>query len=320
MPTLAGMATTYDLPNYAGDLLLASPTDTPFLRAIGGLSLDRDDQERLIVTSTEFGWQTEDLDAPSQPNILEGADPSISERTRANLSNVVQIFQYGVQVSYTKLAAYNQLATNGNGQSNPVQNELDHQIGLKLMVGARDINHTFINGAYNKPANNATARRTRGILAAITTNVIANGTAADLTEDMVLTLLQNVWTARGIYGAFEPTLMVGAAQKRRLSKIFITDKGYSERSRTVGGVNVQEIETDFGRINIMLERAMPADQVAFVHLGVCEPKFLLIPGKGFFFVEPLAKTGAYEKYQLYGEIGLAYGDEGVHGKITGLTV
>ena len=78
------------------------------------------------------------------------------------------------------------------------------------------------------------------------------------------------------------------------------------------------IETDFGPIGIMLERAMPANALAFAHLRLCKPKFLVIPGKGFMFVEPLAKTGSSEKYQLYGEVGLEYGDEVCHAKITGL--
>jgi hypothetical protein len=139
-----------------------------------------------------------------------------------------------------------------------------------------------------------------------------------LTEDALMGVLQNVYTARGINAAFEPTLIVGAAQKRALSKIFITDKGFQEQSRNVGGVNVQRIESDFGPMNVMLDRDVPADTVAFCHLGMCMPKFLLIPEKGFLFVEPLAKTGSYESYQLYGEVGLQYGDQAAHAKLTGL--
>jgi hypothetical protein len=43
-----------------------------------------------------------------------------------------------------------------------------------------------------------------------------------------------------------------------------------------------------------------------------------VPGRGHFFVEPLAKTGAQEKVQLYGEIGLAYGAERHHGVLKNL--
>jgi hypothetical protein len=64
---------------------------------------------------------------------------------------------------------------------------------------------------------------------------------------------------------------------------------------------------------------MPANTVSVVSLEQCAPVFLRIPGKGFLFVEPLSKTGANDAFQIYGEIGLRYGNERAHGKITGLT-
>jgi len=52
----------------------------------------------------------------------------------------------------------------------------------------------------------------------------------------------------------------------------------------------------------------------------CAPVFLPVPGKGFLFYEELAKSGASEKGQIYGQIGLDHGPEIYHGKLTGLTV
>ena len=40
--------------------------------------------------------------------------------------------------------------------------------------------------------------------------------------------------------------------------------------------------------------------------------------RGNFFLEPLAKTGAGQKYQLFGQIGLDHGPEWYHGKFTGI--
>lgn len=393
MPNFSGMATTYDLPNYGGELFLVTPTDTPLLTAMGGL---QQRGEELVINSTEWTWQTEDLGAAAQPAVLEGANASFTERTRSNFSNVVQIFQYGVSVSYTKLAANAQLAAI-SADTNPVVNELDHQIQLKLKTAARDINYTFINGVYQKPVDNTTARKTRGLLAAITTqsvsglatavaftgaaatdlitstahglaagdqivltggslptglvaattyfvrDVSANtfklaatsgGAAIDITVDgsgsyqkcqalsktMIDLLLDGVYQQRGVHGELEPTLVVNSTQKRQLSKIYVTDANFQEMSREVGGVNLQQIETDFGRINIMMDRAVPSDKLLFTHLGMLKPKFLLIPSKGFLFVEELSKSGASEQYQLYGEIGLEYGDEAMHGKISNLAV
>lgn len=110
--------------------------------------------------------------------------------------------------------------------------------------------------------------------------------------------------------------LVGPLQKRRLTKALVTDKGYVEQTRNVGGVNLQTIETDFGQLSILMDVAMPADTLAFVSLEDCAPVLLEIPGKGFLFVEPLAKVGSSERAQIYGEIGLKYGNQRKHAKIT----
>lgn len=63
---------------------------------------------------------------------------------------------------------------------------------------------------------------------------------------------------------------------------------------------------------------VPADTVALISLGVCRPVFVPVPGKGNLFFEELAKTGAADKAQIYGQMGLDYANEKLHGKITGL--
>lgn len=384
MPTVSGLGTTYNLPNYTGEILRVTPSDTPFLSAIGGLN-----EQGEVVASVDFEGQTQDLGEPSQPSAAEGADaPTASERTRGKWDNVTQIFQYAYAVSYTTQAARQQFAGLNIGRANPVTDELAYQAELKLAEAGRDVNWTFLNGVYNKPVDNTTNRKTRGLFSAISTNLAnataspKNGTAVastdvitsnghgwadgtvvgvasstagglpngvyyvrdsatntfklaktsggtavditadgtivantltDMTETMVLDLVQAIWDVNGISTELEPTFLTGAALKRKLSKIFITDKNYQETSRNVGGINVTRIETDFGPINIMLERAVPKHYLGFAHLGICKPAYLPIPGKGYLFSEPLAKTGASEKHQLYGEIGFWHGPEQAHG-------
>ncbi|WP_327703632.1 DUF5309 domain-containing protein [Streptomyces decoyicus] len=323
MSGITALGTTYNLPNYTGVLHQLTPSDTPFFSAIGGLTGGGQ------TSSIEFEWQTFDLRSAGQNTALEGADaPSDAERVRANVSNIVQIHQETVGVSYTKLAAVQAKSGINNADSNPVLNELDWQVEQMLKQMVRDVEFSFIQGTYQKPADNTTARKTRGLLAAISTNVIAapdgdTGTAGTqasvLSEDLVLDLLQMVWDNGGIQESDTATLLVNSFQKRMLSKIFITDKNYQESTRNVGGVRVQTIETDFGTLNIMLDRHMPAGQLAVVSLEQCMPVFQEIPGKGHFFAEPLANTGAKERVMLYGEVGLAYGNEKAHGKLTNLT-
>lgn len=141
---------------------------------------------------------------------------------------------------------------------------------------------------------------------------------AALTEAKVLDHLQTVWELGGIREQEGATLVANAWIKRMLTKIFVTDKGYAEVTRNVGGVSVQTIETDFGRLNIMLHPRMPKHKLLVASLEQCAPVFLNIPGKGFLFVEPLAKVGASERAQLYGEVGLKYGNPNAHGVIENL--
>ena len=49
----------------------------------------------------------------------------------------------------------------------------------------------------------------------------------------------------------------------------------------------EEVETDFGKLNIMVDRQMPSDTVVFASLEDIAPVMLEVPDKGFLFVEPL---------------------------------
>lgn len=399
MPGITGQGTTFNMPNFVGELFSVTPTDTPFLSAIGGLT------GGIVADATLFPWQGYDLrDADDNRQRTEGANaPTAEHRTRFNVNNVVEIHQEALEVSYTKLAATGQFNSTGSTHpgsvgvsgSNPVLNELNWQTTQALTQVARDVEKSFITGQFANPADNNTPRKTRGILQATASNVsdqgtlvgagssaiaingtitenahglavgdmvvpratvdgavgvltvehvyyvvaqtantfelgasaggatitfAATGTAdfyepAVMTEAMLLDLMQTVWENGGIMVSDTATLMLNATLKRAATKIFVTDKNYQEQSRTVGGVHVTTIETDFGILNLMLNRHMPSGALQVVSLEECAPAFLPIPDKGFMFVEPLAKVGAAERSQIYGEVGLKYGNERKHGKV-----
>ncbi|MFJ5143304.1 DUF5309 family protein [Streptomyces sp. NPDC088707] len=397
--SITGMGTTFNLPNYTGELFALTPTETPLLSAIGGLTGGG------MTTATEFEWETYDLRDPAQRTRTEGADaPTAESRVRGNVKNVVQIHQEAVSVSYTKQAAIGQVASpqsapfNHGGGSNPVTNELDWQVTQALKQMALDVNWSFINGQHANPTSNATARQTRGLLSAITTNRIAKGVtttgATSATDTITATghglvdgdkivftatgaatgivagriyfvdavdantfkvstsaggaaitlgtatgiaytnpwetaltpahvgdLLQLAYDNGGISEQETATFIVNSAQKRALSNAFAEAYGkFTETSRTVGGVAVDTIVTDFGTLSVMMDRHMPQDVLTVASLEQLMPVFLNIPGKGVFFEEELAKTGASDKVQLYGEVGLKYGSEKAHAVMTGLKV
>lgn len=312
MGTVSGQGTTFNLPNYTGELFSVTPSDTPFLSAIGGLTGGKQ------TTSTEFEWETEDLESTSANNSkVEGATaPTASGVSRSNVSNVVEIHQEAIEVSYTKQAATGLHSGINNEAANPVRDELAHQVTLKLKKMAVDVEKSFLSGTYQKPANNSTARQTRGVLTAITTNVFANaGTGRALTKAIVDSALANMF-ANGAPLDENTVFMVGASQKVNLSNVYsATGLNVPTSTRNIGGVAIDTIMTDFGTFGVMLDRYMPTSKIAVVNLGVCAPVFLNVPNKGHLFVEPLAKTGASDKYQIYGEVGLEYGPESYHGII-----
>ena len=306
MAAVSGMGDSYDLPNYVGELFNITPNDTPFLSMMGGMTGGKS------VTSKQFTWQTVDNAAAAQTAVVEGADPTYEERSRSEVVNVTQIMQYGVNVSYTKQAATGNLSGQAIIGNQPVQDELAFQLDMKIKRAARDIEFTCMQGTYVADTDVSTARKTRGLGAALTTNKINAGGDALAQADIDACL-----KSMADNGApFEqPVIFANAFNKQKLSGIYSSALSLAPRDRNIGGVNITSIETDFGEIGIVYERHIPASQVFIVDMAFVKPVFLDIPGKGHFFVEPLAQSGAAYKYQLYGEFGLEYGPEQFHGNI-----
>lgn len=307
MGAVSGMGDTFDLPNYVGELFKITPADTPFLSMIGGLTGGRSTNTR------QFTWQTVDNASAAQPAISESdaaTAPTAAERSRSEVVNALQIHHYALDISYRKLGATNNI----NGESilgtQPVQNELDFQEMLLLERAARDVEYSFLQGAYQAASNVTTAGKTRGLKNAITTNTVAAGSAA-LDRDMVQEVLREMAASGAPFR--NVVVFANAFNKQRLTDIY----AYAPDSRNVGGVNIKMVETDFGEFGVAFDRHMPTDEVYFVEVSVCAPHFLAVPGKGHVFFEPLSKTGASEKEQLYFDIGLEYGPELWHGSITG---
>lgn len=318
MGAVSGQGTTFNLPNYHGELFVVTPTETPFLSAIGGLN------GAVPTRSKVFEWQVVDRRDSSANNVaLEGATaPTGVARSRSNVVNVVEIHHSAVEVSYTRQAATSEYAGANLGlDDNPISDELAYQITAELESMAVDIEKSFLLGTFQNPADNSTARQTRGILSAITTNVNANGgTPRALSKAIIDATLTTMFSNGAKLPQASTVFMCGPAQKVALSNLYSSATlNQPTMTRTIGGVAIDTLVTDFGTFGVMLNRHMPADQIAIVDLSVCRARFLEIPGKGLLFAEQLARTGASEKWQLYGEIGLEYGPETYHGLIDDLS-
>ena len=165
MSGITAVGSTFNEPNYHGELIALTPTDTPLLSAAGGVG------GAGQVTDTTIEWQTYDLRDPEIAPALEGADaPASNARVRANVDNRVQIFHKTVGTTYTKQGAVNQYASAVNGAPNPVTNEHSWQVMQELKQIARDVNYSFWNAVRHDPTDNTTARQMAGLLSVMTSN------------------------------------------------------------------------------------------------------------------------------------------------------
>lgn len=323
MATVSGTGTTYTLPNYHGELFTVALTQTPFLAAIGNINGAK------AVRSKDWEWQTVGRRTSTANNgVLEGQPaPAATNQSRANVSNITEIHQSKVSVSYSKLAATSQYSGVNVGPEwdDMFADELQFQIDAELQSMAVDIEMSFLNGTLNRPTANASTstdvRKTQGILGAITSNVsAAGGTNRALTPAIINGLLKNMRAAGAPLTQDHTVFLCGSDQLLNITNVYAAQASLSQPTmdRNVGGMNINTIVTPFGTFGVMEDVWMPARQIAIVDLSVCWPVFTEVPGKGVLFTEPLAKTGASEDYQLYGEIGLEYGPQAYHGLIKDL--
>lgn len=309
------LATSFGVLNYSGMLFNKGNTRTPLSSIIGGRAKTTNHVE--FVTGQEY---TAGGDG-SQPEISETASltaPDASVVTREQKTNVTQIFMEAVGISYAKQSNMGTLSGLNvvQQQENPV-NELDFQIAAKIQKVNRDIEYTFINGVYNKATSDATANKTRGLIPAITTNVTAM-------KSKPLGLWDIAGMVKKIYGANAPTdglvLWCDAITLFQINADAVQN-GLTvvPAAREINGISLSSVVTPIGVVYLYLGECLPAGTALLLNLNVLAPVYQPVPGKGNFFLEPLAKTGAGEKYQLFGQIGLDHGPEWYHGKFTGIS-
>ena len=165
MANQKGTGTTWNLPNYAGDLFTADAVNTPIFSAIGGMTGGVQTDNFEFPTDSQYS-----LPVAAQPAITETASltaPQAEEIVRSQNTNVTQIFHEKVSISYVKESNRGRMSgLNTAGQQNNVQStEKDWQIARKLEKIARDIEYTIINGVYAKATSADVASKTRGLLA-----------------------------------------------------------------------------------------------------------------------------------------------------------
>ena len=307
-------ATSFAVLNYSGMLFNKGNTRTPLSSIIGSRAKITNHVE--FVTGQEYSSA-----GGAQPAISETASltaPDATVVTRTQKTNVTQIFQETVGVSYAKMSNMGTLSGVNieNQQANPI-NELDFQVGAKIQKIARDMEFTFIQGAYNKATDDSKINKTRGLTTAITTNVTAMASKP-------LGLWDVADMVKKIYGANAPTnglvLWCDAVTMFQINADAVQN-GLTvvPAAREINGIALSSVITPLGVVYLYLGECLPAGTALLLNLDVIAPVYQPVPGKGNFFLEQLSKTGAGEKYQLFGQVGLDHGPEWYHGKFTGIS-
>lgn len=309
------IATSFGVLNYSGMLFNKGNTRTPLSSIIGSKAKTTNHVE--FVTGQEY---TAGGDG-SQPAISETASltaPDATVTTREQKTNVTQIFQESVGVSYAKQSNMGTLSgLNVTGQQENPINELDFQVAAKIQKVNRDIEYTFINGVYQKATKDSEANKTRGLVTAITSNVTAM-------KSKPLGLWDIADMVKKVYEANAPTdglcLWCDAVTMFQVNADAVQN-GLTvvPAARNINGIALSKVVTPLGEVYLYLGECLPGGTALLLDLAVLAPVYQPVPGKGNFFLEPLAKTGAGEKYQLFGQIGLDHGPEWFHGKFTGIS-
>ena len=309
-------AQSFSVLNYSGMLFNKGNTRTPLSSIIG--------PKAKVTNHVEFAigqYFTGGATTGSQPEISETSSltaPDATVVTRAQMTNVTQIFQESVGVSYGKMSNMGTLSgLNVAGQQANPMTELDFQVARKIEKIQRDMEYTFINGAYNKAAADNQVNKTRGLVSAISSNVTAmSGAPLGLWDiaDMV----------KKIYGSNAPTdrlcVWCDAITMFQINADAVQN-GLTivPASREINGIALSSVVTPLGIVYLYLGECLPSGTALLLNLDVIAPVYQPVPGKGNFFLEQLAKTGAGEKYQLFGQVGLDHGPEWYHGKWTGIS-
>lgn len=313
-----GIANTEDFPQYAGELYLFNNSTNLFLASLGaGGKLTANFDFALSSSAT--------LASGTQPVVSEddsvGTPTSYNNFTRDQDVNTCQIVQEFVRTSNKMLSSWNKQIGNSSdygsiGGENMIDDVHEWNIQTSLKQIYRDLNYTCWNGVYQRADNAATAGKTRGLNAAISTNetTLSSGIASITKDEMDSHLANFASTGVDMSGI---AIWVSGAAKIALSNLYSLNLQTQPRERTIGGVNVQTLVTDFGEFPIVVDFDVPSTKIFFVNMDVVSNVWCPVPGKGNLYYEEKSDPAAARTGMLYGQWGLDYGPEEMHSVIKG---
>lgn len=259
-----------------------TPNDVPFLKSLSS----------EMANDCVFTWTDKDLGAVSVPTIAEGADlVDDGANYRTLRTNYTQIFAEAINISSTAIS------TKQAGQAT-----LAERIADKVKQISRQKETVYLGG--QAASGVETARKTASFQAQLASGAYVDKdptspiTPVTMTKAFFDSALQAAYTN----GADIDSVYVSPAMKKALSTLLsiapMTREAGQGKTMTD---SVDIYQSDFGDVNIMIDRYQDVNDILFADSSMWVEK-VLTPMN----VEFIGKTGLSEKRQVACEVGLLH--------------
>lgn len=228
--------------------------------------------------STIYNWREKTLDNTENISFTEGSvTDTFQKSVRKEYNNVLQIFKKAVEISGTaeKMA---------NGQF--TQEVQDRLLEMKIQI-----EKTLINGLKDDGSSTGIRKMSGLIEFADTTNAVTE--TIEKTVDSVKKVARNLWDKDLAEGTLY--VLIGADAKEVVDEHYKGSYSY-QHTTTNFGILVDSVNTNYGTLNFVLSKHIPADKVIVFNDAYVD----LVTLREAHF-EPLAKVGDSERGQVVGE-------------------
>lgn len=273
--------TTHENIDLSREIALVAPTDTPFTTLLMN--------KKLVETagSVTINWREKTLDDTEDISKTEGHTPdTFVSSGRAEKSNIMEIFSKAVQVSGSAQAS------NITGINDLFASEINDRLTeVKVNIEKKMLAPTNYNDGSTEPF----IRRMKSIFEQIhPDNVIDISTAP--TQNDFKAVVKKLWDA-GL-GSNEFYAFVNADFKEIIDGFYTNQINYNMPMDTFGFV-ANKVITNYGIVNVVLNRHMPVDKILVVDPAYLRLVYLRKPA-----FEMLAKDGDYLKGMVITECSL----------------
>lgn len=231
--------------------------------------------------STVYTWREKTIDNTDDISFAEGSETNVFQTSvKRELNNILQIFKKAVSISGTADAMQ--------------RNKFTEEVADRLLELKINLEKTLINGL--KDDGSVTGiRKMSGLLEYADASNAQSGIVGH-SVDLLLASMKKMWQndlQEGNYYAF-----VNADVKEVIDTHYQGQYSY-QHTTTNFGLLVETINTNFGQINLVLSKHVPADKILLFNDAYVD----LVTLREAHF-EALAKTGDSTKGHIVGEYSI----------------